>query len=45
MLTDVLKVLVYKLFLETFCGEMIKQLIFCQVFYIFYENGVKIFLI
>ena len=43
MLTNALKALVYELFLETFYGKMIKQIIFLIAFYIFYESGIKNF--
>ena len=43
-LTEAIKTLVKKIFLKTFYGEMIKQLIFLTAFYIFHESGFKIFL-
>lgn len=45
MVMNTLKVLVQKLLLEIFYRKIIKQLIFWSVFYIFYENWVKNFLI
>ena len=45
MLTNALRALVWKLFLEKFYGKMIKQLIFFIAFYIFHESGIKTFLI
>ena len=44
ILTNVLRILIYELFLETFYEKMIKQLIFLTDFYIFHENCVKNFL-
>ena len=41
MLMNVIRILVFELFLETFYRLMIKQLNFC--FYISYENNVKSF--
>ena len=43
MLMDVLRVWVYELFLETFYGKKIMQLIFLTAFYISHESCVKTF--
>ena len=45
ILMDALTILIYKLFLETFYGKMIKQLIFLTDFFIVHESCVKNFLI
>ena len=45
MLTNTLRVLIYKLFLEIFYGKIIKQLILLTFFYISHKNNVKFFLI
>ena len=43
MLTNILRALVYELFLKIFYGWMIKQLIFLKTFNISYESDVKKF--
>ena len=43
MLTNILRALVYELFLKIFYGWMIKQLIFLKTFDISYESDVKKF--
>ena len=45
MLTNTLRVLIYKLFLEIFYGKIINQLILLTTFYISYKSYVKPLLI